>query len=80
MNQLKEEEKFIKLKDTIKFKLIDESYNANPLSVKIAINNFNFIKKQKSKKYLLLGDMLELGDKSENPSTKNLQKLLTTRI
>ena len=22
------------------FKLIDESYNANPLSVKIAINNF----------------------------------------
>ena len=27
------------------FKLIDESYNANPLSVKNAINNFNSIKK-----------------------------------
>ena len=47
------------------FKLIDESYNANPLSVKIAINNFNSIKKQNFKKYLLLGDMLELGKKSE---------------
>ena len=47
------------------FKLIDESYNANPLSVKTAINNFNVIKKQNFKKYLLLGDMLELGKKSK---------------
>ena len=47
-----------------KFKLIDESYNANPLSVKNAINNFNNIKKQNFKKYLVLGDMLELGKKS----------------
>ena len=48
-----------------KFKLIDESYNANPLSVKVAIKNFNSIKKQNFKKYLFLGDMLELGQKSE---------------
>ena len=47
------------------FKLIDESYNANPLSVRNAIMNLNSIKKQKFKKYLLLGDMLELGNKSE---------------
>ena len=47
------------------FKLIDESYNANPLSVKNAINNLNSIKKIKFKKYLLLGDMLELGKKSK---------------
>ena len=47
------------------FKLIDESYNANPLSVKTAIQNFKSIKKFKLKKYLLLGDMLELGKKSE---------------
>ena len=47
------------------FKLIDESYNANPLSVKTAINNFKSIKKINLKKYLLLGDMLELGKKSE---------------
>jgi MurE/MurF fusion protein len=48
-----------------KFKLIDESYNANPLSVKNAIINFDSIKKKNFKKYLILGDMLELGRKSE---------------
>ena len=48
-----------------KFKFIDESYNANPLSVKNAINRFNLIKKEKFKKYLILGDMLELGSKSK---------------
>ena len=45
--------------------MIDESYNANPFSVKNALNNFSEIKKDKFKKYLLLGDMLELGKKSE---------------
>ncbi len=44
-----------------KFNLIDESYNANPLSVKNAINKLSLIKKEKFKKYLILGDMLELG-------------------
>ena len=48
-----------------KFKFIDESYNANPLSVKNAINKFNIIKKEKFRKYLILGDMLELGSKSK---------------
>ncbi len=48
-----------------KFKLIDESYNANPLSVKTAIKKFDSIEKEKFKKYLLLGDMLELGSKSK---------------
>ena len=47
------------------FKLIDDSYNANPLSVKNAIKNFGEIKKKKFKKYLLLGDMLELGKRSK---------------
>ena len=54
-----------------KFNLIDESYNANPSSVKNAILNFSKIKKNNSKKYLLLGDMLELGKKS-NIYHKNL--------
>ena len=49
-----------------KFQLIDESYNANPSSVKNAINNFSNIKKVREKKFLLLGDMLELGKKSDN--------------
>ncbi len=48
-----------------KFKLIDESYNANPLSVKNAIMKLGSIKKERFKKYLVLGDMLELGLKSK---------------
>ena len=48
-----------------KFKFIDESYNANPLSVKNAIKKLSLIKKEKFKKYLILGDMLELGSKSK---------------
>ena len=58
-----------------KFKLIDESYNANPLSVRNAIRNFNSIKKDKFKKYLLLGDMLELGKKSD-VLHKNISKVI----
>ncbi len=48
-----------------KFKLIDESYNANPLSVKNAITKLDKIKKKGFKKYLILGDMLELGPESK---------------
>ncbi len=57
------------------FTLIDESYNANPLSVKIALDNFFKIKKNKFKKYLVLGDMLELGVKSDKYH-KELSKLI----
>ena len=46
------------------FFLIDESYNANPLSVKSAIENFSNIRKNKNRKYFLFGDMLELGRNS----------------
>jgi murE/murF fusion protein len=60
-----------------KFKLVDESYNANPISVKNAINNLSSIKKNKFKKYLLLGDMLELGEKSDSYH-KNLSKLINS--
>ena len=49
-----------------KFQFIDESYNANPTSVKNAISNFSNIKRKHEKKFLLLGDMLELGKKSDN--------------
>ena len=58
-----------------KFKLIDESYNANPLSVKNAINKLNLIKKEKFKKYLILGDMLELGSNSKKYH-KELSKVI----
>ena len=58
-----------------KFVLIDESYNANPMSVKNAINTFDEIKKKQFKKYLILGDMLELGSKSEKYH-KDLSKVI----
>ena len=45
--------------------MIDESYNSNPLSLKSAILNFDKIKIDKGKKYLLLGDMLVLGKHSK---------------
>tara|TARA_B100000029_G_scaffold190306_1_gene188159 strand:- start:2361 stop:5204 length:2844 start_codon:yes stop_codon:yes gene_type:complete len=45
--------------------LIDESYNSNPLSLKSAILNYDKIDSNKSKKYLLIGDMLDLGNHSK---------------
>ena len=54
----------IKIKRKI-IKFIDESYNANPLSVYSAIKNFDLIKKDLGKKHIILGDMLELGKHSK---------------
>ena len=45
--------------------LIDQSYNSNPLSLKSAIINYDKIDSKKSHKYLLIGDMLELGSHSK---------------
>ena len=68
---IKEVKKFKK-----KFKFIDESYNANPLSMKSAIKNMNYYeKKNNARKLVLLGDMLELGKKS-----KKLHKELSAII
>ena len=46
------------------FFLVDESYNSNPLSLRIALENYDKIRLKNSKKYLVLGDMLELGKHS----------------
>ena len=53
----------IVLKDKEIF-LVDETYNSNPLSLKTAIENFDQIKSKNCKKYMVLGDMLELGKHS----------------
>ena len=42
--------------------LVDETYNSNPLSLRTAIENFDKIEKENCKKYIILGDMLELGN------------------
>ncbi len=48
-----------------KINLIDQSYNSNPLSLKSAIKNFDKLDSNNSNKYLLIGDMLELGSHSK---------------
>ena len=53
----------IKLKNKIFF-LVDETYNSNPLSLKTAIENYDKIESKNSNKYMILGDMLELGKHS----------------
>ena len=59
-----------------RFKFIDESYNANPLSMMLAINNMDFYNgNKKHRKLVFLGDMLELGKKS-----KKFHKELSTII
>ena len=44
-----------------KVNIIDESYNSNPLSLSFSIKKFDNLKINPNKKFLLLGDMLELG-------------------
>ena len=53
--------------------LTDESYNSNPLSLKFAVENFN--KENQSNKYLILGDMLELG-KFSKKLHKKMSKII----
>jgi murE/murF fusion protein len=53
----------VKLKNKQIF-LVDETYNSNPLSLKTAIENYDKLVIKNSKKYLILGDMLELGKHS----------------
>jgi UDP-N-acetylmuramoyl-tripeptide--D-alanyl-D-alanine ligase len=54
--------------------LICDSYNANPLSMKMSIESFAAIKAEN--KICILGDMLELGDKSEEEHRK-IHKVLS---
>src|SRR5450759_4545726 len=50
--------------------LICDSYNANPTSMHLALESFSSIKADR--KILILGDMLELGEKSEEEHIKTV--------
>jgi len=56
--------KIIKIIKGKKVHIIDESYNANPISMKNAIQNFSLFNSHKKKKIAIIGDMLELGQRS----------------
>ena len=62
----------VRLKNKVIY-LTDESYNSNPLSLKFAIENFN--KQNQNNKYLILGDMLELG-KFSKKLHKKISKII----
>ncbi|MBN2610785.1 MAG: UDP-N-acetylmuramoyl-tripeptide--D-alanyl-D-alanine ligase [Bacteroidales bacterium] len=59
--------------DTGKNKVIMDAYNANPSSMKTAIENFMEI--EADSKLLILGEMLELGEASENEHKKIINLL-----
>ena len=64
----------IKISDKEIF-LIDESYNSNPLSLEFAIKNFDSLKFKNQRKYLFLGDMLEMG-KFSKTLHRNIAKII----
>jgi UDP-N-acetylmuramoyl-tripeptide--D-alanyl-D-alanine ligase len=53
--------------------IICDSYNANPTSMALAIQSFTLV--EAAKKVLILGDMLELGEKGDEEHTKILDML-----
>ena len=59
------------IKNTKNNTLICDSYNANPTSMTLALESFSAIKADH--KIVVLGDMLELGDKSEEEHLKMLK-------
>lgn len=63
------------IKMTRKNTLVCDSYNANPSSMKLALESFALLEAEN--KALILGDMLELGDRSEEEHSVVIEKIKT---
>jgi UDP-N-acetylmuramoyl-tripeptide--D-alanyl-D-alanine ligase len=63
---------------TASYRLIVDAYNANPSSMKAALENFALI--QADHKMAILGDMRELGEASAEEHQKVVDYLQTTGI
>ena len=61
------------------FSIIDETYNASPLSVKLVIENF-LTRPHQGRKIIILGDMLELGSKTKKEHASIAQNIITHKI
>jgi UDP-N-acetylmuramoyl-tripeptide--D-alanyl-D-alanine ligase len=66
------------IKKTENNTLICDSYNANPSSMNSALESFAGI--QAARKLVILGDMLELGEKSEEEHIKILKELQSYKV
>lgn len=66
------------VKETDRNTIICDSYNANPVSMNLAIESFAVLNKEK--KLVILGDMLELGEKSEEEHVKLIDKLKSLKL
>lgn len=56
--------------------IIDESYNSNPESLNAAIQNLSYFRSSNSRVICIIGDMLELGDKSNSYHLEVVNTLL----
>lgn len=59
--------------------ILNDSYNANPTAMKLVVENFSQLE-NKGKKYVVLGDMLELGDVSKELHISVKEALDATKI
>ena len=57
--------------------IVCDSYNANPSSMMLALDSFEILEAEK--KVLILGDMLELGDRSEEEHSLILEKVKSVK-
>ncbi len=62
-----------------KLTIVDESYNSNPLSFKFALEKFDSTYNN-NKKYLLVGNMLELGKYSKNLHMKIAKYINNSKV
>ncbi|CAM9286978.1 unnamed protein product, partial [Ectocarpus sp. 12 AP-2014] len=62
------------------FKVIDDCYNANPLSMKASIESFSNLDYGDGRKIMVLGDMLELGERSKHYHDALLESINSSQV
>lgn len=65
-------------RDTGKNQLIVDAYNANPSSMGVALDNFQFV--EADRKMVILGDMRELGADSDAEHQKVVEKVVAAKV
>lgn len=63
-----------------KIKLLDDSYNSNPDSLKASLNYFGKLNKKNGRKICIIGDMLELGSFSKKMHLKMVNFIIDAQI